>query len=818
MSAPDSSKHPAGDSSRHKVVHRRHRAKVDGSYMTPLHAFALVGGLLLLVAVGGGSTLWSQALVIGVFGIWLVIKPPLKTPSRKLDWVLLVLVLWSFTAYLPVGLLGQNRWRKSLEAQGLDTGWFQTVQPWVTFESIALMCVGFACFYAFYNLRIGYDDRRRLLWMFTIGMAILALGSMLAYQYDYRSPFQANTHNFSYFPNKNHTGLVLAMGAITAFGLTVHMIRCQRRLVLLSIACLLLSFGGVLFSLSRAALLLFFVGCLISYLLAFDGRRSLRLLKYITPVIVLLMFTLMLLGRESLSRFGLWRGFDETPELRLAIYQDTLRMVANLPAGGLSLGNYAAVFPQFRQASEVEQRIIHPESDWLWVMAELGIPGFSILLLAVLLAMSRFVPFGSDKSMAYRVIAFGPLVILLLHNWFDVPAHRFGALLLGFLFYRLAVMELPREPASVFPPWAYRAFGIVMVGLSVVWMAATVFNLPWQTRVVAQQALDKLSLPMTADNRDAIFEGAQEGLNVRPLDWWLYTQRARAKLVLDRDISGARDDFLIARVLEPLSAEVPFQEGVSWLPYNDRLAMDAWREAIERNTDQPESLYRGMLTQGGKHPRFSRELADLSTLNADFRYMFLTTRRGDDFDNAINLELNQDPLFNQFSPYQKHKLLQHWARFGNPRILRRHLERYPDITTAPGFYQAQSFASHGDYEEATRIVTVYLRQPPFPEFVSLNVLPERELQAAVLKNPRDIVRASILLERQLERSDLDAAYRTFNMLQLDGEMPDYLTYWLGRLQSERGLYEAAWKTWQPYIWKDAESRVRKPKNQPTGDS
>ncbi|WOO43421.1 O-antigen ligase family protein [Rubellicoccus peritrichatus] len=766
---------------------------------TTVGRYALVLGLLLLLLFGGGAPIWAQSLVLIIGGFWAVLHPPLKTPSRKMDWALIVFTLWSLTAFLPSGLLGKPSWHENMAEVGWEPGWFTTGQPWFSAELIVILLAGITWFYLIWNLKIDYDDRRRLLWVFVVGMALLGLGASWGSLNGYRSPYQAEGLSFSYFPNKNHSGLVLAMGAVAAFALTVHMMRCRRRSGFIAFVCLLFSFSGVIFSMSRAGLILFFVGAIASYLIAFNVRRSIRLLRYVAPLIVLVMSVLLILGRDSLERFSFWTDFDSASDLRIGIYRDTFEMITKLPPVALTIGNFSAVFPQFRDASVVGQSIIHPESDWMWVMAELGVPGFSLLAIAVLVALARYIPFGSDRTMAYRAIAFGPVVIFLIHSLIDVPAHRFGAILLAFLFYRLSVAERAGELRSVTPQFVYRLFGFVLIIAGSAWLVGSVFNLPWNSRIADEKAREALSVEFASGAKDRIAEALELGMSARPLDWWYYTMRARYKLSYERDAEGAREDFLIARALEPISAEVPFQEGVTWLSFNHRMAVDAWREALQRKSLVPISLYREMLDKAGQRPRFNRELANLTILEPDFRVLYLKRRSGSDFDEAIIYELDRDPTFSMYSPAQKDTIFQRWALSGDGSNLRHHLLSFPEISDIAWYYSGLSLAAEGKYEAAIDEVKPFLPAPRFPEFTQFSIVSDQELRQTFIINPDDLVRGSILLKRQLDRSDLEGATETLGILFKAKDIPDYVLYWKGELERSRGQYRKAWNTWEPYL-------------------
>ena len=80
-----------------------------------------------------------------------------------------------------------------------------------------------------------------------------------------------------------------------------------------------------------------------------------------------------------------------------------------------------------------------------------------------------------------------------------------------------------------------------------------------------------------------------------PLNWSLYILRGYADIRMNRWLE-ALADFRYARLLEPKLAIVPFDEGRGWVGSNSKLALDAWKVALERSLpDQRKELYGQML-------------------------------------------------------------------------------------------------------------------------------------------------------------------------------------------------------------------------------
>ncbi len=88
-------------------------------------------------------------------------------------------------------------------------------------------------------------------------------------------------------------------------------------------------------------------------------------------VALLLATVFLLTGRAVMARLA----GSGVMDFRLKIYSDALRMIRDSPWTGTGLGSFNAIFPLYRNASVLQERVLHPESDWLWLAAEAGLPG-----------------------------------------------------------------------------------------------------------------------------------------------------------------------------------------------------------------------------------------------------------------------------------------------------------------------------------------------------------------------------------------------------------------------------------------------------------
>ena len=202
---------------------------------------------------------------------------------------------------------------------------------------------------------------------------------------------------------------------------------------------------------------------------------------------------------------------------------------------------------------------------------------------------------------------------------------------------------------------------------------------------------------------------------------------------------------------------------------------------------------------GGQKPQFARELNNLSIVDTGLRHYYLTRKRGQQFDETIYYEMGQDPTLSRFTPKQRHEILEHWATRANGAALRSHVNKHPEITGSAWYYNGLSWAAQGNYAKAMESVQPYVAIPRLPEFTYFSTATENELRKAILINPEDIVRGSILLKRQIDKKDWIGAHETAGILNKAEPNLDYASFWKGEMDRRAGFAKDAWEAWLPYL-------------------
>lgn len=797
-------------SQRHRKRRSRGRVKEErlsyrGAtlYRRHLRVVVLPAFIFLVIIAGGGMPLWAQAGVLIVGGIWGLRNPPKASPDRNFDWAVIGLLFAACLALLPAFLTGgRPAWWNNAVDLGIMLPFTTTPQPFQAIEGLVMLLGGLLWFYLIWHWKLEGEDHRRMLWFFSHGVMFLALAVAIGTYHEVTYPLGKGASVFSFFDNRNQMATVLVMGGLVSFALAMQGMRKARMKGIWGLLNTLVIFTGLAFCESRAGIILFCLGCLLWFVFRLRVSKVNMMFKVGVPIFIMCLTLLFIFGQRTLERFSLWTEQDVQGivELRVGIYQDTLDMASKHALTGVGLGSYDAVFPQFRDHSAVFQSIIHPESDWMWVLSETGVLGVFFMTAGMLFLLARLFPFGVDRTAPFRAAAAVAFFIFLIHSLFDVPGHRLGTLLVAMMLYRLAAPYRTRQKLPVFGPRWWRVVAVISLAGGVVWMAASLFNLPLQTDVIGRQAKEAIAREAEEQTREAdrLLRLLDRAIANEPLNWWFYSTRANVRLGLKRDNKGALDDFRRARFLEKTDSEVSFFEGHSWLNYSNQRAFAAWRDAINRKDPNKEDLYRKMLETALPYPRFQKDLKQLTRFDPDFRFYYLMQANAADFGEEIETDVIASPKLAGFSEVQKAALLEKWAEKGDPLALLDHFNDYPGIIDNEWFYRAIAYANNEDYDIAVQAIStriVPMKIPLFRQYVGVT---EEEHQRLFNSTPDDILRGSALLDMQMRNGDFNSAIRTAETMMKQKEVPPYVYYWKGELHRKLGESMAAWEAWQQY--------------------
>lgn len=551
-------------------------------------------------------------LYAGAGFLFLVFPPVARLP--RVWWVLGVgFLILSLAGFIPRGWTGMPGWRQDLEVLGLDTGPLAIVQVPLAVE--ALCSISVIALLAIYLLGHRVDSRAhlRLTLGFVVFCALWVMAALVAYE-------PGAERVFGFFANRNHTATLLAMAVFAALGCLVHGIEHKKAMpIVISTVGILLFLHAILsVSESRSGVLLLVIGFLFWVPLA--GTRHLR--GHAGKAMVLLLFGLaaglLVTDTRVKERLVATISMDGAEgavakDARLGIQQDALRMIAAEPWCGVGPGQFAWIFPQYRQHTPVssETPCLHPESDWLMIAAENGWPA------ALCLAAGASVIFLNGANAARkgrsRVLRTACIVsagLLCVHGFIDVPGHRSGLALGAVLL--LALSMRPQEEgttrgaasASRWPKAGWMAAGLLMGALGFLLLRAQWSGRPVLPSVVAKTERQRAQQLREMD-RAASEAARQAGVRYRP-------SREADTLRL------ARTSIDRVTMIEPLDPGVQFVRGVMALHFNggEETAREAF--AIQRRLEPQQSrlLLKQADVWAARHPDHVKELWELAVLHA----------------------------------------------------------------------------------------------------------------------------------------------------------------------------------------------------------
>jgi O-antigen ligase len=768
---------------------------------------------LLGLLLGGSTLLWEQAVLVLLAAALLLLAPPRYSLGWLPNLLFIALFVLSLSAFLPAGGSAPPPWRQALLSDPrIILPSTRTPQPWLTAQACCLLFAGLV--WAYYILSQGWDSGRRLLAarVLVLGVALLSALALAAFAFDFHVPFWDQEENRGWFPNRNQTADVLAICGVVNYGLVFYSLRKERLAGFLWLTTLILIFGGLVVSYSRAGLLMFFGGIALWHLWPVQRRKvAARSPKWtvLGVSLVLVLLTLFLLfGGDTLNRFqgDALRRQAETSDFRLAVQEDAARFSLQSPWLGVGLGNFDALFASARQASVNEIRTIHPESDWLWAACELGWLAPLIFVAGIFWWLRRCLPFrfrpGESLRRAFTVAG----ILFILHGFVDVSAHRLGSFLVGFFVLSLAL------PAAVAPKrWhagkpVFRAFGLVLLVIGAWWLAS-LGNAP-----VPPTSADLARFATQAD--DAIAHGdvatlgqvSNAALKIAPVSWHLYYQRAYAEAFQPGQLAKAGLDFMVARKLESKWVKPCFDEGSTWLSANQPdLCMDAWTEALHRATPQEEpDLYRQMVALSSSNDLVHADLLDLAAGRIDDELIYLDWASDDQTKSIITHILAADPDLQKLDPSQRQKLFTHWWAQGDRGDLIARLHAHPDWLNVGWIFLAQADRDQKDFQGAWDFVRRYAAAPIMPQVNSTSSI--ADLTHAFYGDSDNAAAGVLLYFAQLRAGQTDDALATLRAVEKLKDCPAYVYYLESQLWAARRQWELAFAAWWNFYQADLRAR------------
>jgi hypothetical protein len=769
----------------------------------------IVALALLALALGGATELWEQASLLFLAALLMLVDPP--RASRGFIPLLLAaaLLLLAVTAFLPADWFPRPAWRRQLAMNPtVVLPPFRTPQPWLTGQACALLFAGLA--WAAYLIGQAWDEhsRRRAAQTLVGGVAALAALMVAAYCLGFHVPTWNQQENRGWFPNKNQTADVLAVCGVVNYALLFGALRRRRVIAYLWIATILALGGALIVAFSRAGIVMFFGGIALWHLWPVRGAapgRAARSVKWTTLSLALLLVLLtgfFLLGGNTLAKFeGQGRSVEDA-DFRLAIQHDALRFSLEEPVLGIGLGNFEALFASAQHDSANESRALHPESDWLWALCELGWIAPVLFLAAIAWWLRRCLPFRDEPGESLRCATFVAALLFLLHGLVDVSGHRLGSLAVGLLLIGLALPKpAPVTRAGILPDrgqaWLFHSLALGLLALSGWWFASVAGAPVPPTTADLARIENGIDRAIAGRRLDTALKLADAGLRLAPVNWHLYFQRAYAEAFLPGKFAQAGPDFLAARQLEARWVAPCYDEGAVWVAANEPdLCLDAWSEALRRAqpAEQP-ALYKDMLELGRNQATVRGGLIAIAQGRPELQIIFLDDATPAETKLIVGQIIAADPRLQRLTPPERERFFRNWWVQGDHTDFLAQLAVHPGWLDTAWPYLAQSYADEKNFQMAWQTVARYAPPPATPH--PATNLPRGDLEQAFRDG--DNTAAGVLLYlAESRQGETDNALGTLRTLEKLKDCPRYIFYEEARLWASKQDWELAWEAWESF--------------------
>ena len=550
-------------------------------------------------------------------GILMGFAPPVIRFRKPVVFLSAGFLIFGLASFLPAGIFGIPGWRENLKGLGVETGDLVAIQSKQALEYHLSFLLLFLSGLWILGQRFSASATRNLALTFVLAVAAYALVSKLL---ETQIDLNHGKLKFGFFPNRNHTSNLLSAGFLCGLGIVFQSVRNKNfyRLAASSVAAGVILWAVLSWNLSRSGIALCLAGPLLWLVLLgrrYFGKQEIKVLGLVV---------LLAGGVYGLSEFRVkdrvdktiekvekisWKDEDAASEvkltdldLRVPIAIDTAGMIADAPLSGVGAGQFRWVFPQYREQTIVVNRAVavHPESSWLWLAAELGIPAAACVLGLVVFLFVRGVKNIKKANHRDRALRIGCLVaaaLVPLHGIFDVPAHRPALFLAALLLYALSQNPVARESEPTkFSRWSSLALALLLIAVGVRLLGASWFGWTPSHIVKSQERLaegvaiygrvsDLNNLPSPFESlelRKQIDRLAERSTPDAPLDGRLYRLSALALLPLNFEREKTARNFGIDRALTPYSVSIPLLHASAALFYNPDEVKKGWSAAVER--------------------------------------------------------------------------------------------------------------------------------------------------------------------------------------------------------------------------------------------
>ncbi len=737
--------------------------------------------------------------MLAVLGLFMLIRPPRVSLGAATNCIFAALITLAAIVFLPARWFFLPTWRRAMVNDlTISLPATLTPQPWITASCLISLIAGISWLYLVSTQELELRSARFQLRLFVIGIAALAAISIALYFAHAAFPFWINQRGFGPFPNRNQTADLFAITAIVLLACGQDDLRRGRRSWPLWIVALGVLIAALVINLSRAGFVILVGGSGLWIAIIALRQRSPARIALGFSFLLFLLSAILLLGGDTLERFHLRgaEGIGISSNFRSLIFQDTFQLIRASPWCGIGLGNFDAVFAIFRVASGSNTRALHPESDWLWLWAELGWPAVALIIIGAALVARGVLPLREGTNQQFRLAALIGAILFASHGVIDVSGHGLGTAFSGLFLLGLSLRRPLRVKPSVWIASFSRVVGLLLLVSGVSWAVAARTKTPFPGPVGVTNAKELSADANRGRNFAETISLTTHALLWAPLDWQLYFLRAIAE-VTEKQPDTALDDFRRARFLEPNGFELPLAEGNAWLPSQPILAVTAWREALRRAGSRRAEIFSIMLTNASnQNPEVSRMMEEIGLPQHDLILPYLNQVSGIAFTHGVEKLLRTDPNLRTFTATEKLAFFALWSERGDLAELWRQTKEHPSWIPDAWLGLAKYYAGQNDFRAAYELTQRYGEAVALPRVAANSSL--EELQNRFYAAPDNYAIGYALYRAQIQRGRTDDALVTARHFSERPHSPAYFHLLEAQCWAAKENWERAWSAWQSF--------------------
>lgn len=667
---------------------------------------ALVQALLVLAAMAAvflaGSARQGATGIFFVFaGLAMILFAPNRiVPARY--WVLCAGILASSAlSLLPQVWFPTPEWRLGLLTyQAFPSLPWISLAPRETIYWLALLAGALATglFSLGHPVRSGAKLYIALLGLLacTAYAALAIYAKTTGWEYPFFDKHGWSPPDFGFFPNRNHTAALLVTGSILALGIIRESWSTRRPLeFLLATGCLALCVYALLFhSISRGGVVFLIFGFVLWFMALGRSHRSLPLLISSLVIAGSLGWIFLTSEGQARNRIMDFLGLEEgsktalfAGDLRSKIFLDTLSIIRDHPLTGTGLGTFGYVFPFYMRLSIDEAMPIHPESDWLMLGAEAGLPALLFTLALLVLLLRDIFRLRDTDSWPLRWGVVAAALTAMLHGFVDVPLHRIELgwwvlVLAGLAFGNPAPTHTEKSSTWLVQRLVFGICGAVLLAGGAILIRSQWFKEhpfpPYRGKLVVEQ-IRKLN---SEGNSAKAIELGHSELALSPMERGLYRELGYSEIAGNGNPGVADAAFAAERALNPVSAKIPYDQGVLWMAKDISRTGPLWADSIRKHARIQAGggyanlveYYQRLLSQARLHKALFQSLGELSALSPELQIAWLANS-----PDARMEDLAKNPAFlGTLTAPQRRQFLLSWLHRDGKAELDAFLVANPD--------------------------------------------------------------------------------------------------------------------------------------------